>query len=231
VIQQVCYFSLQKPSVNLKLFKYSGGSLAAIIAMRFATHPVSKYSPRLQILIYPSLQFFDMMLPSYIDEHYTLLHYTAYHKLSVYLNETIDKSLYNNNHTSVKQKKYYRKYVDWSLIPSKYRIIYKQPITDDYEGDSNLIEKTKKALDPEVSPLLVEDEKLAKLPSTYILTVGHDRLRDEAFIYEGRLKRVGVPVVHNHYENTFHGSITFLYGLDIAREMVNDIIQYIEENL
>ena len=199
--------------------------------MRFATHPVSKYSPRLQILIYPSLQFFDMMLPSHIQQHYTLLHYTTDHKLSVYLNETIDKSLYNNSHTSVKQKKFYRKYVDWSLIPSKYRIIYKQPITDDYEGDSNLIEKTKKALDPEVSPLLVEDKKLAKLPSTYILTVGHDHLRDEGFIYAGRLKRVGIPVAHNHYENTFHGSITFVYVLDIAREMVNDIIQYIEENL
>jgi hypothetical protein len=59
----------------------SGGSLAAIIAMRFATHPVSKYLPRLQILIYPSLQFFDMMLPSYMQEHFRFFHYTAYHKL------------------------------------------------------------------------------------------------------------------------------------------------------
>jgi acetyl esterase/lipase len=202
--------------------------------MRFATNPISKYSPRLQILIYPSLQFFDMMLPSYIEEHFKFFHYTAYHKLSIYLNETIDKSLYANNHTSIKQKKFYRKYVDWSLIPLKYRAIYKNPITDDDEGDPNLIEKAKKALDPEISPLLVEDEQLAKLPSTYILTVGHDSLRDEAFIYEGRLKRVGVQIVHNHYEHTFHGSITLLYGplrLDIARKMVDDVVQYIKQNL
>jgi len=212
----------------------SGGSLTAIIAMRFSTHPIGKYSPRLQILIYPSLQFFDMMLPSYREKHFKFVYYTAYHKLSLYLNETIDKSLYDNNHTSVEQKKTHRKYVDWSLIPSKYRIIYKQPITDDYEGDPNLIKKAKKLLDPEISPLLVEDEQLAKLPSTYILTVGHDRLRDEAFIYGERLRRVGIQVVHNHYQNTFHGSITLLYGpigLDIAHDMVNDIVRYIKKNL
>ncbi|CAF0889359.1 unnamed protein product [Rotaria sp. Silwood1] len=167
----------------------AGGSLAAIITMHFTTQSV---------------------------EYFKFLYYTSYHKLSVYLNETINKSQYNNNHTSVEQKRQY------------------QPITDDHEGDPSLIEKAKKALNPEVSPLLVHDEQLDKLPSTHILSVGHDRLRDEAFIYEGRLKRAGVQVVHHHYENTFHGSITFLYGslaLDIAREMVQDIVEYIKENL
>lgn len=211
-----------------------GGSLAAIIAMRFATNPVSEYLPRLQVLIYPSLQFFDMMLPSYRQKHFVFLYYTGNHKLSVYLNETIDQSLYQNNHTSVEQKRYYRKYVDWSLIPAKYRTVYKNPTNDDYEGDPNLIERTKKALNPEISPLLVDDDKLAKLPSTYMLSVGHDRLRDEAFIYAGRLQRVGVPVIHNHYENAFHGSITLLsgaLGLDIAREMVGDIVEYLKETV
>ena len=202
--------------------------------MHLATHPIGNYSPRLQILIYPSLQFFDLMLPSYRESHFVFLYYTAYHKLSVYLNDTFDTSIYANNHTSIGQKKFYRKYMDWSLIPEEYRRIYKEPANDDYEGDPSLIEKSRKALEPEISPLLVEDNELEKLPSTYILTVGHDRLRDEGFIYEGRLKQVGVPVVHKHYKNTFHGSITLLYGLfgiDIAREMVNDIVQYIIETL
>ena len=202
--------------------------------MRFATNPIGPYSPRLQILIYPSLQFFDLMLPSYLEQHFTFLRYTAYHKLSVYLNETIDRSLYANDHTSVAQKKFYRKYVDWSLIPAEYRTVYQKPMNDEHEGNPNLIERGKKALDPEVSPLLVDDEQLSKSPSTYILTVGHDRLRDEGFIYYGRLKRVGVPVVHHHYKNTFHGSITLLYGvvrLDIARQMVDHIVQYIKTNL
>jgi acetyl esterase/lipase len=202
--------------------------------MRFANHPVGKYSPRLQILIYPIVQLFDLMLPSYIQEHYEVFQYTVDHMLSMYFNQKIDASIYANNHTSIKQKKLYRKYVDWSLIPAKYRTVYKNPITDDKEGDPKLIEKAKEALNPEVSPLLVEDKQLAKLPTTYILSVGRDRLRDEAFIYGGRLKRAGVSVVHNHYEDTFHGSLNLLYGplaLDIANEMMADMVKYIKENL
>jgi acetyl esterase/lipase len=212
----------------------SGGNFAAVVAMRFATQPVGNHSPRLQILIYPVLQFFDMMLPSYIPKHYQIFHYTVDHTLSVYLNETIDKAIYANKHTTVEQKKHYRQYIDWSLLPSEYRTIYKHPITDDNEGDPNLIERAKKALNPEVSPLLVEDKQLVKLPLTYILSVGHDRLRDDAFIYEGRLKRVGVPVIHNHYEHTFHGSLGFSDGpitLDVARQMTIDLVGYIKKNL
>jgi acetyl esterase/lipase len=212
----------------------SGGNLAAVTAMRFVTNPIDNHSPRLQILIYPVLQLFDIMLPSYIQPKFQFFQYSVDHTLSLYFNENIDKSIYANNHTSVQQKKHYRKYVDWSLIPAKYRTVYKKPITDDNEGDPKLMKAAKEALNPEVSPLLVEDKQLAKLPSTYILSVGHDSLRDEAFIYEGRLKHAGVSVVHNHYENTFHGSVGFLYGpfgLDISHEMVDDMVKYIKQNL
>jgi acetyl esterase/lipase len=202
--------------------------------MRFASHPVGKHTPRMQILIYPVLQMFDFMLPSYMGEHYQFFTYTIDHTLSAYFNEKIDKSIYANKHLTVQEKKKYRKYVDWSLIPAKYRTLYQKPLTDDQEGDPSLIEKAKKVLNSEVSPLLVEDQQLAKLPPTYILSVGHDRLRDEAFIYEGRLKRAGVSVMHNHYEHTFHGSAGFVSGpfeLEIAQQMVGDIVKYINENL
>ena len=202
--------------------------------MRIATHSVGKHSPRLQILIYPVLQYFDMMLPSNIQDCYQLYPYTVDHTLSLYFNQTIDQSIYANKHTTVKQKQHYRKYVDWSLIPSKYRTVYKHPFTDDQEGDLDLIKKAKQALNPEVSPLLVEDKQLEQLPSTYLLSVDHDRLRDQAFIYEGRLKRVGVSVVHKHYEHIFHGSLGLFHGpmtLDIAHQMITDLIEYIKENL
>jgi acetyl esterase/lipase len=202
--------------------------------MRFVSAPIGKYSPHLQILIYPVVQMFDFMLPSYIQEHYIFFHYTVDNALSLYLNQDIDKSIYANNHTSVQEKQRYRKYVDWSLIPSKYRTIYKHPITDNNEGDPNLIQKAKLALSPEISPLLVDDDQLARLPSTYILSVGHDHLRDEAFIYGGRLERAGVSVVHNHYEDTFHGSLNFLHGpfaFDIANQMMDDMAEYIKANL
>lgn len=214
--------------------RISGGNMAAVLTMRFANDPASKFVPRLQILIYPLLQLFDLMLPSYLQPYYKFFPYTVDYTLSIFLKKKIDPSIYGNNHTTVAQKKHYRKYVDWSLIPAKYRTVYKKPITDDNEGDSTLIENAKQALLPEISPLLVEDEKLAKLPSTYLLTVGHDSLRDEAFMYEGRLKRVGVSVAHDHYENIFHAALNFLYGpfaLDIAREMMGGVVKYVKANL
>ena len=236
MIRLVCLENSSRPSCGIlvSLIRVLGGNFAAVNAMRFVTHPVGQHSPRLQILIYPVVQLFDLMLPSYIEEHYTCFQYTVDNVLSIYLHQKIDQSIYANNHTTIKQKEHYRKHVDWSLIPAKYRTIYKQPITDNNEGDPILIERAKQILSPEISPLLVEDDQLAKLPSTYILSVGHDSLRDEAFIYEARLKRTGVSVVHNHYEHTFHGSLNFLHGpfaFDIAHQMINDMVKYIQANL
>lgn len=212
----------------------AGGNFAAVLGLRFASQPVGDYKPRLQILIYPVVQLFDLMLPSYMQQHYEFFHYTVDETLSLYLHTNIDSSVYANNHTSVQQKKQYRKYVDWSLIPAKYRTLYDKPITDDVEGDPGLVQRAKVALTPDVSPLLVDGVQLAKLPPTYVLSVGHDRLRDESFIYAERVKRAGVPVVHNHYENTFHGSIGFLYGpfgLNIAHKMIADIVTFVKANL
>lgn len=216
------------------LFFIVGGNFAAVIGMRFAMKPLPKHNPRAQILIYPVVQMFDLMLPSYMQVHAQVFHYTVDHTLSMYFNQKIDKSIYANNHTTAAQKKQYRKYVDWNLIPAKYRTVYNQPINDNQEGDPVLIERAQLTLNPEVSPLLVEDEKLAKLKPTYVLSVGHDRLRDEAFIYAARLKKNGVRVVHDHYEHTFHAAINFLHGifaLDVANEMIVGIVKFIQETL
>ena len=91
-----------------------------------------------------------------------------------------------------------------------------------------------KILHPDASPLLVSNEQLGKLPATYILTVEHDILRDEGFIYAARLKASGVSVVHHHFPNAFHGALTYLdevSNLDIASEMLTDVVQYLRENL
>lgn len=203
--------------------------------MRFANSSKSINRPRLQVLIYPVVQFFDFMLPSYLTPALHIFHFgRAGQVQEFYINKSISEAVLVNNHTNVEQKRRYRQFVDWSLIPTKYRQVYKEPITDNIDGDSQLIENAKQILNPDISPLLVENRDLAKLPSTYILTVDHDRLRDEGFIYAARLKINGVNVVHHHFDNTFHGSLTFLDGLfklDIAHEMLNDIVQYLKSNL
>lgn len=216
-------------------FSFSGGNFAAVIAMRLINDKTAVNLPRTQVLIYPVVQFFDMMLPSYLTPILQLFHFGREGQvLELYMNRSITRDILMNNHTSIAQKKKYRPWVDWSLIPKKYRQIYKQPITDQIEGNSILIDNAKEILSEDVSPLLIDDKQLSKLPPTYVLTVDHDRLRDEGFIYAGRLKGNGVNVVHHHFENTFHGSLTFLEGrlkLDIAHEMLDDIVQYLKEYL
>ncbi|CAF1099753.1 unnamed protein product [Rotaria sordida] len=213
----------------------AGGNFAAVIAMRFANNSNKINVPRVQVLIYPVVQFFDFMVPSYLTPALHIFHFGRRGEiLEFYLNKSISDDVLINNHTSIEQKKQYRQFVDWSLIPNKYRNVYKESITDNIEGNPKLIENAKQALDPDVSPLLVNNKELSKLPSTYILTVDHDRLRDEGFIYAARLKASGVNVIHHHFDNTFHGSLTFLEGLfqlDIAHEMLADIVQYLKENL
>ncbi len=170
--------------------------------MRLVSHSISVNLPRLQVLIYPVVQFFDHMLPSYLTPVLQIFHFgRGGLVLELYMNKSITPDILANNHTSIQQKKRYRPLVDWSFIPEKYRQVYKAPITDQIEGNAELIENAKGILQPDVSPLLVENNQLAKLPSTYVLTVDHDRLRDEAFIYAGRLKASGVNVVHHHFEN------------------------------
>jgi acetyl esterase/lipase len=203
--------------------------------MRFASKSISHNVPRLQVLIYPVVQFFDFMVPSYLTPTLHIFHFgRGGLVLELYINKSITDDVLANNHTSLQQKKQYRRFVDWSLIPEKYRQVYKTPITDKMDGNIELIENAKGLLHPDVSPLLVDDTELAKLPPTYVLTVDHDRLRDEGFIYARRLKASGVNVVHHHFENTFHGSLTFLDGLfelDIAHEMLDDIVKYLKDNL
>lgn len=213
----------------------AGGNLAAVIAMKLVNNSISENVPRLQILIYPVVQFFDLMQPSFLTPSLQIFHFgRGGQVLHLYLNETISDDILMNNHTTLEQKKFYRRWVDWSYIPLQYRKVYRQPIGDDQDGNPQLIKNARKSLDPDVSPLLVDDKDLRKLPRTYISTVDHDRLRDQGFIYAGRLKDNGVDVVHRHFENTFHGSMTFLDGpfrLDIAHEMTNDLAKYLKENL
>ncbi|CAF1121010.1 unnamed protein product [Adineta steineri] len=213
----------------------AGGNFAAIIAQEFVSKSISKNIPRLQVLIYPVVQFFDFMIPSYLTPALHIFHFGRPGQVfQLYLNKTISDDILVNNHTNLQQKKKYRQYVDWSLIPAKYRQIYKQPITDAIDGNNELIQNSEQLLDRKLSPLLVDNKELAKLPTTYILTVDHDRLRDEGFIYAERLKASGVKIVHHHFEHTFHGSLTFLEGifeLDIAHVMLDDIVKYVKDNL
>ena len=74
--------------------------------------------------------------------------------------------------------------------------------------------------DPRVSPLLGDDEALAKSPPTHVITVETDVLRDEGEAYAARLESAGVPTTLRRYEGMFHGFFALPELIDAGREAV-----------
>lgn len=69
--------------------------------------------------------------------------------------------------------------------------------------------------DAAVTPLAVDD--LTGLPPAFVVTAGLDPLSDEGSTFAGRLRDAGVPVVHRHHPDQFHGFLTIPgYGPGIS---------------
>jgi acetyl esterase len=76
--------------------------------------------------------------------------------------------------------------------------------------------------DPRVSPLLGDDDALAKSPPTHVVTVETDVLRDEGEAYAARLESAGVPTTLRRYEGMFHGFFALPELIDVGRDAVRE---------
>jgi acetyl esterase len=76
--------------------------------------------------------------------------------------------------------------------------------------------------DPRVSPLLGDDDALAKSPPTHVVTVETDVLRDEGEAYAARLESAGVPTTLRRYEGMFHGFFALPELIDVGRDAVHE---------
>jgi len=74
-------------------------------------------------------------------------------------------------------------------------------------------------LDWRASPLLHED--LTRLPPAFVLTAGHDPLRDEGLAYSQRLSEAGTCATHICFERQLHGFIKMGKVLDEANAAVS----------
>ncbi|CAF0977761.1 unnamed protein product [Rotaria sp. Silwood1] len=211
----------------------AGGNLALVITQSLIN---DGFKPRTVCLIYPALQFFDFTLPSYrlylprnilgvITEENFLSVMSELSKSKI----KVTRDILFNNHTSKEDKKRLRPYVNAEkYLPISF------PFDINQEGNENLIPHLKFLISPKMSPLLVDDDELMKLPTILLFTTEFDILRDEGFIFAERLHSLNKTFYHHHFPTTFHGAHLLLYGplkFDIAYEMIEHIARKMRENL
>lgn len=82
--------------------------------------------------------------------------------------------------------------------------------------------------DISASPILAKN--LSDLPPALIITAGHDPLRDEGKHYAERLESAGVQVEYRCFESTIHGFMSFAGLLDVGKEGLSLVCQYLKKS-
>lgn len=78
-----------------------------------------------------------------------------------------------------------------------------------------------------LSPLRAQ--RLKNLPPAYIITAGHDVLRDEGKAYADALKEAGCDVTYVNYEGMVHGFFNMQAVLDTAKTAIKDAARALEK--
>ncbi|KFW04479.1 PREDICTED: arylacetamide deacetylase [Fulmarus glacialis] len=214
----------------------AGGNLAAAVAQQLLEDSEVKTRLKAQALLYPALQTLDLNLPSYREnENKPILPRLFMVKFwSEYFtsDSSLREAMASNRHVPVESSHLFQ-FVNWSnFLPEELKKghVYTSPAY----GSSELAQKYPGFLDPRAAPLLVSDAQLRGLPLTYILTCGHDVLRDDGVMYARRLQAAGVPVTHDHAKDAFHGAMIFVSSpaeLAVGHRLMNRYIGWLNENL
>jgi acetyl esterase/lipase len=219
----------------------AGGNLATVISQQLIEMNIVR--PKIQVLIYPILQFFDFTLPSY-REHLNKGILGTINKenfksfIYYFTGHSIDDSILSNGHTSKMDKELYSKYVNRDYLPQEFRNkeIKMEKIVQLNHTYENYLPIREILLKNKVSPLLVEDDYLERNTpdNTILLTTEIDILRDDGFIYSHRLKKLQKNLIHLHFDNLFHGIFGLIHGpfrFDKAHYLVKTISEKINQIL
>ncbi|XP_067290875.1 neutral cholesterol ester hydrolase 1-like isoform X2 [Pseudorasbora parva] len=216
----------------------AGANLATAVAQQMALDSSIPIKFKLQALLYPVLQALDFNTPSYQQNgHIPILHRPLMARFWLeYLNgdPRLVTTLLANNHTAQGQEIAAAKAkINWTkLLPVAFQKNYKPVVP--LHGDPKLVEKLPGLLDVRAAPLLAETEVLKALPPAYIMTCEHDVLRDDGLMYATRLKEAGVHVTVDHYEDGFHGCLSFAFGpfrFSVGFRSFRNYIRWLKENL
>jgi acetyl esterase/lipase len=218
----------------------AGGNLATVISQSLIEKKVA--TPKIQVLVYPIMQFFDFTLPAYRinlpkrilgqishENFLNFIHYLTGHEA--------EDSVLNNGHTTHTQKdSVFSQYVSIDFLPDKFKNHNLQSVSHANDTKESYKRVRDILLSKEMSPLLVEDHHLIRYTpaNTVLITTEMDILRDDGFIYAGRLKKLGLNIQHQHYHNMFHGIFGLCYGpikfdgsdvlIEAISKSINDIV-------
>ncbi|GFO08748.1 arylacetamide deacetylase [Plakobranchus ocellatus] len=207
----------------------AGGTLAIAVALKLRDEKESKLPPlKYQVLVYPALQAHDFRLPSYLELGEILLFPSSFSMAgnwALYLgldptkiDEYAALMKYNHHvppHLLTDSK--YAKYLDLKNLPEEFRkprpevmeniATLKDP-DETVSYDTELYDQIKeKITNPLVAPLMADD--LSGLPSTLMLLVEFDVLRDEGLLFAHRLREAGVKT-DVYFTKGFHGDFLHL---------------------
>jgi acetyl esterase/lipase len=236
---------------------FNKGGNAALVLSQYLINKDSPVRAKLQLLIYPWLQKFSLITPSMI--HYRdkvfidgnagqlILYYLGYTNQTQEMKDAIN----SNNHILLldeQTRKLFYSYLDTDLIPDVYKegcdyykngkhaeLLAKIPAklddTNVLVRDTEFANRLKRVFTPDLSPGLVDDEYLKKLPSTYQIVCEWDGLKDDDLIFGERLKRAGVESHIAFYKTCFHGLVSSLEQYDLAPKIFEDLVKYMENNV
>ncbi|XP_060744812.1 neutral cholesterol ester hydrolase 1a [Tachysurus vachellii] len=194
---------------------------------------------KLQVLIYPVLQPLDFNTASYQQNWGVPILYRDL--MARYWLEYLgaDASLLHtillNNHTALDESQFspHRSKIDWtSMIPEHMRKQYRAIFP--WTGSPSILQDIPAMLDPRAAPLIAEQDILKTVPCTYIMTCEHDVLRDDGMMYVRRLELAGVSVTHRHYDDCFHGCVSFAFWpsyFSVGIRAIDDYIAWLHTHL
>ncbi|NXG44180.1 AAAD deacetylase, partial [Psilopogon haemacephalus] len=214
----------------------AGGNLAAAVAQQLSVDPEVQTQLKAQALLYPALQALDLQSPSYkenkddplLSRSLMVRFWSEYFTTDASLREAMD----SNRHVPASSTHLFQ-LVNWSsLLPAEMRKghLYSTPT----HGSPELAHKHPGFLDVRAAPLLASDAHLRRLPLTYLLTCGHDVLRDDGVMYATRLRAAGVPLAHHHFKEAFHGAMMFVSSLGelaVGHRMLDSYTEWLDKNL
>ncbi|XP_016129758.1 neutral cholesterol ester hydrolase 1 isoform X1 [Sinocyclocheilus grahami] len=218
----------------------AGANLAAAVVQQMAFDNSAPIKFKVQALLYPALQALDFNTPSYQQNgHIPILHRPLMARFWLeYLNgdPRLVPALLANNHstpTPSPEIAAAKAKTDWTkLLPVAFQKSYK-PVFP-LHGDPKLLEKLPGLLDVRAAPLLAETKVLKAVPPAYIMTCEHDVLRDDGLMYATRLEEAGVDVTVDHFEDGFHGCLSFAFGpfrFSVGFRSFRSYTRWLKENL